>query len=105
MSPTIELLADVAILSERTDDLFEQLDSACGMLETVGKVKDNPYMGSVCENCCGEIIHPEDFGDPDNHTDECDIPDIFATRDRIRREREAAKLAAELATKKEDPDA
>ena len=78
-----------------TEQLAEALDTACNLLALSGPVQT--MKGTwVCDNCgCDELI-PDDFGRPDNHSADCDMPLPFAIRDEYQRAQERAKLAEEV---------
>ena len=90
----MESATECGILKAENAELFDKLDTACNLLETVGSVtflNRRPVM-TKCENCHYEQCH-EDFGNDINHSAACDVPTVFALRDKIRARMDAAKRA------------
>jgi hypothetical protein len=71
--------------------LFDAIDTACNLLQMVGEV----WSKDGCFNCEYEWLY-HDFGHPDNHSTQCDIPTVFAKRDQVRRGIEREKLKKEV---------
>ena len=80
-------------MTDLEKELFDKLDTACNLLAVVGAMQWTMDSEPECRNCCCETVETDNFGNEANHSAACDVPTVFALRDKIRARMDAAKRA------------